>query len=367
MRATEIVRRGSCASFEVRYGSTSKSVTFEFPARLETTSRPDPLLPACLFPAMSLGDEVHLPPGVSRRLLDSSTFIQNVLLNWDHARHLKAPTFRRAAIHAQHPEAGAATRSTATACFFTGGVDSFHSALTHRDDIDALVYVYGFDVRLDDHTLRAQVSQHLHDAADLLELPLIEVVTDLRSFADECGVGWEDYHGAALATVAHLFGPTFGRWLIPATTTYTRLYALGSHPLLDPRWSSECVEIVHDGADATRVEKLRKISKHEAPRRHLRVCWENRNGDYNCGRCEKCLRTAVAARAAGVSDHFATLRAPRLHEIARVKLGGVGANWIDSRDELIRTGSDPLLKAAIDLVMGRRQVSQWPLVGRLFR
>ena len=38
--------------------------------------------------------------------------------------------------------------------------------------------------------------------------------------------------------------------------TYAHLGPLGSHPLLDPLWSSEDVELVHDGCEATRLDKL---------------------------------------------------------------------------------------------------------------
>jgi len=35
---------------------------------------------------------------------------------------------------------------------------------------------------------------------------------------------------------------------------------------------------------------------------NLRVCWENRFGRYNCGVCEKCIRTMLNLEAAGMIE-----------------------------------------------------------------
>jgi len=39
----------------------------------------------------------------------------------------------------------------------------------------------------------------------------------------------------------------------------------------------------------------------------LRVCWENRGGRYNCGTCEKCLRTMAELYLAGALERCRTL------------------------------------------------------------
>src|SRR5262249_41756622 len=150
----------------------------------------------------------------------------------------------------------------------------------------------------DDDALGAMVLDGVRHAAAELGLPLVEVRTDVRAFSDRFS-RWDHYHGAALATVAHLLAPYFSRVFVPATQTYAFLAPLGSHPLLDPLWSSEDVELVHDGLEAPRLDKLAVVASEPAARHWLRVCWENRNGAYNCGRCEKCLRTMVALDALG--------------------------------------------------------------------
>jgi hypothetical protein len=159
---------------------------------------------------------------------------------------------------------------------------------------------------------------------------------------------WEHYHGAALASVAHLLAARFCTVYVPASQTYAYLGPLGSHPLLDPRWSSESVELVHDGCEASRIEKIEHVAAEPAARHWLRVCWENRGGEYNCGRCEKCLRTMVAMDALGGLNAFD--RVP--HEISTSAIAGVRIpampyTWEASLEMLEATGRDPIVARAL--------------------
>jgi hypothetical protein len=40
-----------------------------------------------------------------------------------------------------------------------------------------------------------------------------------------------------------------------------------------------------------RSEKINFISNYDDIYDYLRVCWKNYNNTYNCGICEKCIRT----------------------------------------------------------------------------
>ena len=73
----------------------------------------------------------------------------------------------------------------------------------------------------------------------------------------------------------------------------------GSHPFVDPMWSNDHLRIVHDGAEATRLRKVEAISDYGPAMKYLRVCYHHWAGRYNCGHCEKCLRTLVALRLCG--------------------------------------------------------------------
>jgi hypothetical protein len=141
-------------------------------------------------------------------------------------------------------------------------------------------------------------------AAEELQLPLIEIETNLRLVSDPHVLWGTQYHGAALASVGLLVGTRFSEILIPATHSYRDLLPWGSHPLLDPLWSTEAVEFVHDGA-VPRPEKLATIADFDIAMRHLRVCFRKDASDLNCGRCEKCLRTMAALRMVGALERCA--------------------------------------------------------------
>lgn len=186
-----------------------------------------------------------------------------------------------------------------TSCF-TGGVDSYFTLISNSSGIDALLYVHGFDVPLDDSDLRARTVEHLTAAALSANKRLIEVETNVRLVLDDYA-GWGAIaHGPAIASIGHLLGQAAGTLLIPATHTYSDQYAWGSHPLTDPLWGSDTLSIVHDGAGVSRVEKTVKLADSDSARRHLRVCWQGAPRTYNCGRCEKCLRTKISLHLAGV-------------------------------------------------------------------
>lgn len=372
---------------EIRYesGGGPLVAAFEVPPDVETAAGRagvDATVAAGWLPAMARREVLTVDAPVSPRLRGGVARVAEIMLTWDRALHHDAPWYGPTALdaplqaalpdRAQHRQDGTGAERAGdgrrVACFFTAGVDSLHSVLRRRDELDELIFVHGFDL-LDDrsHPLNRSVSERLHDAAALIGLPLIELECNLVAFAAASGIGWDDYHGAAMATVAQLLAPRYSTVYVPATTTYDQLYPLGSHPLLDPLWSSEDVEIVHDGADATRVEKLRAIAEHPAAQRHLRVCCENRDDAYNCGSCEKCLRTAVGIRIAGCADAFGTLPQPSLRQVSDVEIRGLGSSWRSLLSELERRGDDRGLQLAIRSAFARRALRTRPVLRRIVR
>jgi len=182
--------------------------------------------------------------------------------------------------------------------FFSGGVDSFYSLIKHRDEIDNLILVHGFDIPLADTKAFALAEAQVRDVASFFGKRLIVVRTNLHFEQPDIPCSWGMYHGAALAAVALALAPNHGKVYIASSYSYSDLHAWGSHPLLDPLWSTEFVQIVHDGCE-TRINKLRALVKSPEALSRLRVCWENPD-NYNCCLCEKCIRTMLALRILGV-------------------------------------------------------------------
>lgn len=257
----------------------------------------DLALTTTLLAAMVSGDDQLLVcSAVSTRLQRNAAALQAIFGKWLPNAHTV-----NVAVPAQ---ASVSSAGGETACFFSGGVDSFHAVVSNRAEIDRLVYVDGFDVRSQQGLLRQRVHQSLRDAADALGIQLTVLSTDLRDWSDEF-VAWPMYHGAALASAAHLLSGSVSRAIVPSSAPYDQLYPWGSHPLTDPLWSGT-VEVEHRGAALDRFEKTEAIIDEPAAWRALRVCWRNPGQAYNCGMCEKCLRTMTTLAAFGVLERFET-------------------------------------------------------------
>lgn len=254
-------------------------------------------LAVLLLPAMRTGEPVVIDEPVSPRLLRSMRQYQEIMAAW-------YPQLLSTVPIVAEPRSGAAVGGGKRMAFFSGGVDSFYTVFKHYDSIDALLFVHGFDVPLEDVGLRQRIASHLRRAADELGKPLIEVETNLRAYFDP--MKWAMTHGAGLMSAAFLFAGDLAALYVPSTYRYRDLFPWGTHPLIDPLWSTEGVEVIHDGAEAARVDKVREISKSDIAMRALRVCWSNPDGAYNCGRCSKCQRTLVNLAVVGAAGRCST-------------------------------------------------------------
>jgi hypothetical protein len=208
----------------------------------------------------------------------------------------------------------------------------------------------------------------VREVAAAFEKRFVEVETNIRElldpFADWCGAA----HGAAMAAVGHLLHRQFDTIYFAAPHTYANLFPCGSHPLLDPLWSTEGLEFVHDGCEATRIEKVALLATSDVCLRNLRVCFKNTNGIYNCGKCEKCLRTMINLHIVGALEACEAFDQPlNLRRVARIE-----ALDVDSRSYIIENlraleqkGIDSNLIAALSSVLQKPR--WWVRVNSSFR
>ena len=144
----------------------------------------------------------------------------------------------------------------------------------------------------------------MQDIAKAAGVECVTGVTNLRTTLQgpERLVNWEKhYHGSALAGLGLSLSGLLSYVCIPSAFTYNHLIAHGSTPILDEMFSSEHLRIVHDGSEITRANKVAKILAwdRQLVLSHLRVCVKNHGGAFNCGRCKKCVRTAVPLHVLG--------------------------------------------------------------------
>ena len=304
-----------------------------------------PLLPVAVLVGMRQGKDVQLHGPVDRAALKNSGEVRELMARW--YPDIMRPVSIRA--DSQDRELPAAD---GVGCFFSGGVDSFYSALKNRERLSHLIFVKGFDIPLDDEVLGEKAARAARLAAAELGLPLIEVATDVRGLSDPTLDWGAHFHGAALAMVALSLSHVLGEVIIPASYAESDLFAWGSHPDLDPAYSSGCVRLTHDGT-VSRVEKVQYLTESSIAMSHLRVCWENRGGAFNCGQCEKCLRTMINLRVAGGLERCATLpHRLSLRAVSRLGLSHGGA--VFARENIRRmSGADRSLAWALRLAILR--------------
>jgi hypothetical protein len=251
----------------------------------------DPFVPGALLGAMASGEPLEVPSvtPISTRLLEGIGRAQEILHSWNPA--LRRVEVRATAEPAPHPGGG-------VAAFCSGGVDSGYTLLRHGASISHLLLVHGLEITIDNEPLFADVLKATRSFAEETGRQVVPIRTNLRQLADAHRLSNYLFQGAILAGCALSAG--FGRTYIAAGRTYSDLTALGSHPMLDPLWSTEACELVHDGVERRRIEKVAAVARSGPALRVLRVCLANATS-YNCGRCEKCLRTMVTLRLVGAS------------------------------------------------------------------
>lgn len=265
---------------------------FKTPPGALLSPRIEPFVAASLMGAMASGEALEVDPGspVCPRLLAGLDHIQGVLHSWN-------PRLSRIEIKAT-PGPPPKVRD-GVALFFSGGVDATYSLLAHQEEITHLIFIHGFEITLANEALFARALARNQESADRYGKPLLPVKTNLRELGAAFNLSSYLYQGAILAGVALALG--FPRTYVAASLAYADLCPWGTHPLLDPFWSTASAEIVHHGAAATRAEKIARIGAQKGALESLRVCLANRE-QYNCGTCEKCLRTMVALRLLGLSS-----------------------------------------------------------------
>lgn len=169
-------------------------------------------------------------------------------------------------------------------CLFSGGVDSMYTFLENKADISHLLLCIGLDIQLSETTKKQNTLSKYTTLAKEFDKKLLVVTTNLRDVFPQMDRILQ--HGALLSALVLAAGK--GKLYIPASHNMDELFPWGSHPLTDPLFSNGCTDVIHHGA-IKRSEKTEKIATTKDAGDLLRVC--NSSDEYNCGQCEKCLRT----------------------------------------------------------------------------
>ena len=271
----------------------------------------DPWLVLMAAYAMLLGEDVEIDAGVDSVLVRNTRVLISVWEQW--YPQLRSPELRLETIVENQARGG-----TASAAFFTGGVDSFFTFLRNYPgrldraagglcELDFLVHLINLNSRdvsgisLDAamHGERVAIESAYCDRIEAeFKVPVIKLANNFMSFDDE----FFDWHvplglGPVLGAHANALSHGFARVLIAGTYAIPQLMPSGSHPIVDPLFSTSRMQVVHDGATFNRLEKTEYIVRHDQVLKYLNVCAhpiERNDGVVNCSRCGKCTRAMVS-------------------------------------------------------------------------
>jgi hypothetical protein len=296
-------------------GRTTQELYFETIEEFAEDISCDPhsFLVACTMPAMRFGERrILIDSEICPELMDGLNTAMGLVCNWFDWYNQKTNLVRIEAKSNKY--VGANARPSRAGFLFSGGIDSLatlrsnriHYSSGHPGFIKDGILIYGLEV------IKPQSFEHVLNSVSFLAkdagVTLIPVYTNIR----ELGPGddqqfWGDFWihefmGATFSAVAHALSRRLSILSINSCHDIPNLIPYGSHPLLNPNYSSGDLKIRHEGIHLSRFEKTKLISDWDLALQRLRVC--NRSEYYtnevlNCGECEKCVRTMLALVATG--------------------------------------------------------------------
>ena len=272
-----------------------------------------PFLLAAVIPALRYGERrIQIEGAVCPWLKDNLNSFMAYMTNWfwyKYARKKDDP--RLVTIEAASLKT-AYQAPARTASFFSGGVDSFYTLRRnqlqvprgHVGSIQDLIFVHGFDIGVHPALGREEdffkyVLNGLQDVLQETGLNLIPAYTNLRTLAHHLDSWLDEYMGSAMAAVAHGLSGGLSDVFISSSYEIQKLHPFASHPMIEPRLGSYNLRVHHDGERLSRVERVKMIADWPLALASLRVCFEGRDGEMNCGSCPKCIRTKLELLCAG--------------------------------------------------------------------
>jgi hypothetical protein len=219
-------------------------------------------------------------------------------------------------VHIEATDLPASTPARGVGASFSGGVDSFHTLHSHLREsepdplrrITHALFVQGLDIGLNDTFNFERCIQAYTPKLGSLDVQLIPVTTNIRSFYRGLDMSW--MHISPLVGAAHFLGESLGVFYLPSGWTDDEHSPWGEVTALVKLLSSDRLDVVYDGATMTRADKLRIVAEWPVTYDVLRVCLARIDGVGNCCRCDKCLGTMVGLELAGALARYSSFPLP---------------------------------------------------------
>ncbi len=303
IQANALVQFEDCNKEEQQiYIKTDKEYADDFSAN------PHAFLVGCLLPAIHLGEKrIFLDEAICPLLKESLNIAMSILQHWTDGQYqpIKIEAKTNPVVKTlQQPRAG---------MFMSGGMDSLvalrlnrlHYPESHPGYVKDSFFLHGFDIggvveRGMKYPVFERAKKAIVKITDDAKIGLIPVYTNIRHLCDERKLWLDSFFGAVLASIAHSFSNRLNMVFIGSSYDIKNLHPCGSHPLLDPEYSSYDMRIRHRDYELSRLEKIKIVSDWDVAFQNFRVCLANVPDRLNCGKCEKCVRTMTELTALGL-------------------------------------------------------------------
>ncbi len=342
---------------------------------------PHAFLVGCIVPAMHYGErrvaiDAEICPELRQGLITAMSWLRHWYYEPDRELvRIEAKTQPKIPMPRTAERAG---------FFFSGGIDSFATLrrnrltfpLEHPGSIKDALLVYGLE--LDDLEAFGYVKDALSRVAEEIGITLIPVYTNVylnyrnEDVHQQFSFWTEKFESAALSSVAHAFAKRLSMVSIAANDDIPNVEPDGTHPLLDPNYSSSNLRIKHTVIELSRVERTRLIAEWNVALQNLRTCNQYkryRPGHLNCGQCEKCLRTMLPLLALGVLNRTQAFAANDVSANFVLKAlkslpGATGqAAYKELMTALAKRGRNDLSRA-IKQAIARSRRKRWKAIAR---
>ena len=229
---------------------------------------------------------------------------------------------------------------------FSGGIDSLATLRAnhlsfppdHPGYIRDGIFIHGFNFGRYEDAEQVEafkdLEARLQAFSQQIGLNLISVRTNLRHLDNDNPIWAHELQGAALSAVAHTLARRLTDVSIGSTYEISIMQPKGSHPLLDPNYSSFNLRMHHSGLEYSRLEKTKLVADWDTALHQLRVCDKTNalqtkleTEMQNCCECEKCVRTMTTLVALGKLEQASTFR---VKDVTRNLLSSVKPDIKDS-------------------------------------
>jgi len=290
-----------------------------------TTDVYDAFLVAAIYPCMYYGEPIEIEGKVTKQLYHNVVNYVMPIIR-DYAKFTHKNGFHIVPISVGGFSVAEKCAKLRVGNGFSGGVDSF-STLQDRffdcDDsdyrIDTLFFFHVGQYGNVKNPLTWERANNrfsiTHEFATAIGVDAVMMNTNLFDFYLP---EWE-YSGGVLIRCASVlvFQRCLKRYYISNAVSYMEHSVLCKHinpdlaefcdPYIMPLLSPQGLDIVDDGEQYLRSEKVARIAENPFVQRYLNVCVNSSDSHVsatNCGHCSKCLRTLVAIESLGVLDKF---------------------------------------------------------------